>query len=508
MTKAVCLMLNKYSLSSPLLTCLLLIGLHYSGTHQFALAEEPTIDIRQFGAKPGGKILCTDAIQKAIDACADAGAGHVVVPAGTFLTGTVFMKSNVTLRLEKGAVLLGSPWIRDYPPQAPMTKSRYDQHLRTSLVFAQGVNNVSVTGKGTLNGNSKSKNDFTEDGRGHRHRPCLIWFDECTDVRVKDITFTSAGFWTEAYTKCHNVHIDGITVKDSTFPNNDGCDILDCENVIVENCDIVCRDDAICLKGYTPEGCKNIVIRNNRVRSMCNGIKAGTDSSGGFQNILIEDNEIYQTRISGIALEVVDGGLMQNVVVRNIKMNVVGTPIFIKLGDRNRPVYVDGIETAVPAGVICDVHISGIRATVDKAKELNAETGQAHNYFTYASSITGFPGHYVERVYIEDVDIEITGGFPLRTAEDAKRNVPEESRRYPENRMFGVLPAYGFYIRHAKDIRMKNVCVAIRQEDGRPAFLLDDVHSSIFDDIQTESVSNTPSFLVEPNCTDISLEKE
>lgn len=469
------------------------------------MKRQNTFNIIQYGAVAGSETLCTKAIQKAIDACANAGGGRVIVPSGTFLTGTVFMKSYVNLHLEDQAVLLGSPWFKNYPPQKPTERRRYERHLQTSLIFAQGVHDISVTGKGTLNGNSQGKNDFKSDGRTAKHRPCLIWFDECTNVLVQGVTFTSSGFWTETYTMCRNVHVDGITVTDSTFRNNDGCNIVDCDNFIVENCDINALDDAICLKAYTPRGCNNVVIRNNRVRSLCNGIKAGTDSSGGFRNILIEDNEVYQTGISGIALEIVDGGTMENVIIRNIKMDVVGTPIFIKLGNRSRPVYVDGVETKVPMGILRDVKISGIRATVDRARKLNDDEKQVLNFHPFASSITGIPGYYVENIYIDDVDIKILGGFPIQTAEDAQRHVEENSKKYPENRMFGVLPAYGFYIRHARDIKMTNVRVAIMQKDARSAFVLDDVHDSVFHDICTENVSTTSPFSMQSNCTGVDV---
>ncbi len=321
------------------------------------------------------------------------------------------------------------------------------------------------------------------------------------------MTFTSSGFWTETYTKCKNVHVDGITVRDSTFRNNDGCNIIDCENALVENCDINALDDGICLKGYTEEGCKNVVIRNNTVRSLCNGIKAGTDSSGGFQNILIENNRIWQTGIAGIALELVDGGLMQNVIVRNIEMDVVETPIFIKLGDRNRPVYPNGVETKPANGAIRDVHISGIHATVNNAEKYGDEEEAQHNYTPYTSTITGIPGYCIERLYIDDVNIEILGGFPVRTEEDAQRVVEENSTKYPENRMFGVLPAHGFYIRHVKDLHMNNVNVSIRQEDARPCFVLDDVHDSEFHGIQTEQVSEVPVFRIDDNCSSITRDE-
>lgn len=468
-----------------------------------AIQRSQEFNIVTYGALEGGDVLNTEAIQKAVDACASAGGGRVVVPSGKYLTGTIFLKSHVDLHLEDDAVLLGSPWIKNYPPQKPRERRRYESDLQTSLIFAQGAHDISVTGKGTLNGNSKARNDFKADGRSGKHRPGLIWFDECANVRVQGVTMTSAGFWTETYTMCRNVHVDGVTVMDSTFKNNDGCNIVDCENFVVENCDINALDDGICLKAYTPVGCNNVVVRNNKVRSLCNGIKVGTDSSGVFQNILIENNKIWHTGIAGIALEVTDGAHMRNVVVRNIEMDVVETPLFIKLGNRNRPVYVNGKETMPSTGTIRDVHISGIRATVDNAKKFGKQEERHHNYSPYTSSITGIPGHYPEGISIDDVDIEILGGFPPGTARDAAREIPENSKGYPENRMFGVLPAYGFYIRHVKDIQMTNVRVTIRQKDERPAFVLDDVHDSVFHEIHTESITDTPRFVFKNNCTNI-----
>ncbi len=461
-------------------------------------------NIAEYGAAPTGETLCTEAIQRAIDACAASGGGRVLVPKGTFLSGTVVLKDRVNLHLEEGATLLGSPWMRDYPPQKARERARYEKYLATSLVFAQGARDISVSGKGTLNGNSKGENDFISEERVEKHRPTLLWFDECANVLVRDVTFTASGFWTENYTKCRNVHVDGIRVKDSTFRNNDGCNIIDCENALVENCDIDALDDGICLKGYTTAGCRNVVIRKNRVRSICNGIKAGTDSSGGFQNILIEDNVVWQTGIAGIALELTDGGVMQNVVVRNITMDVVETPIFIKLGDRNRPIYqADGSDAIPSTGVLRDVLISGIRATVNNAEKFNDAERATHNYLPYASSITGIPGHPVERVRIEDVRVEILGGFPPGTPEDANRVIEENSNKYPENRMFGTLPAHAFYIRHARGIHLSDVRVSMRQEDARPAFVLDDVHDSVFTGIKTESVSQVEAVRIAENCSGV-----
>ncbi len=464
-------------------------------------------DLKEFlitdhGAKAGGTVLCTAAIQKTIDAAAAAGGGIVIIPEGTFLSGTIVLTDNIRLHLEKGAVLLGSPLTREYPPQKPATPTRYSEWMMRSLIFAQKATNISVTGEGTLNGNSQVKNDFKSDGRGIKHRPTLIWFDECKNTHTQGISLTSSGFWTQVYTRGKNIHVDGIRVYDSNFWNNDGCDILDCEDVLVENCDIDAMDDGICLKGYTRKGCRNVIIRNNKVRSLCNGIKAGTDSSGGFRNILIENNKVHNTGIAALAMEITDGGEMSNVIIRNITMDRVHTPIFIKLGNRNRPLYLpDGSKEKVATGVIRGVHISGIKATVDKCKRFNVKE-RAHNYRVYASSITGVGEHKVENVTIENVDIAILGGFKECTEEDAARDVRENGGGYPENRMFGVLPAYGFFIRHVKGLTMKNVNVTIKQKDARPAILLDDVHDSQLS-VTAKGVTDTPTFVQKANCTNV-----
>ena len=463
--------------------------------------ENPDINILDFGAEANGKTLNTNAIQKAIDRCFKKGGGRVIIPAGTFLTGSVVLKSKVTLYLEKDAVLLASPFFKDFPQQTVRREARYAKYLHRALIVAQGVEDIAVTGPGILDGNAKldGSGEFKE---RNAENPSFIWFDECKNVLVKDVTFRRSVWWTQAYTRCGNVHIDHITVTENYFYNADGCDIVDCDDFIVENCDINANDDGICLKGYTREGCQRGIIRNNKVRTLCNGIKMGTDSSGGFRDINIEDNEVWQTGISGIALQIVDGGIMENIRVRNITMNGVGTPINLRLGDRNRKVYG---ELGVQPGILRNVYIGDIKATVNKPKKFNDEERKRLNLETYASSICGIPGNHIQDITIENVSITILEGFPPATAEDSLREIPEVSKKYPENRMFGTLPSYGFYIRHARGIKMKNVNVEVKQKDGRPAFILDDVHDSVFEDIRAQNPITTPAVTVSQNCSDIAL---
>jgi len=482
-------------------------------------AESPgglsRFNIVEYGAVDGGTVFCTKAVQKAIDACHAAGGGEVIVPEGTFLTGTIYLKDGVAFHIRKGATLLGSNRIADYPEQEK-SGTRMDDYLSRSLIFARGARNISVVGEGVVDGQGRLKqNDFLDDPkRARSYRPMLIWFDRCENILVTGVTFKAAGYWTQTYSRSRNGRISGIRVRDNVNDNNDGCDIVDSRDFVVENCDIDCIDDGICLKAFTEAGCRNVTIRNNRVKSLCNAIKTGTDSSGqGFQDLLIENNHLYQVGRAAIALETTDGGVLRNVIVRNITTDVVGTPIFIKLGDRQRPTVGPGGNDVAPEriGIIKDIHISGIRATMDD------ETMPARDEYTHdetrlykqtepkACSITGIPGHYVEGVTIEDVDIEIRGGYhkPRTQAKYADFDVPENSKKYPNPDMFGILPGYGFFVRHVKGMTMRNVRIATRVEDVRPAIVLDDVHDSKFTGITKESVSDTALFRVKPNCTGI-----
>ena len=462
--------------------------------------EDNVFNIMDYGARAGGEKLNTAAIQKAVDACARKGGGKVVVPGGTFLSGSIYLKSNVNLYLDNGAILLSSPYFKDFPEHLPRKDVRYQKYLKRALIYAQAEHDISVSGPGILDGNAKL------DGSGEfkekiSDNPSFIWFDECENVTVKDITYRRSVWWTQAYSQCRNVHVDHITVTENYFYNADGCDIVDCEDFIVENCDINADDDGICMKGYTSNGCRRGVIRNNKVRSLCNGIKMGTDSSGGFRDILIENNEVWQTGISGLALQIVDGGVMENITARNTTMNGIGTPITLRLGDRNR--LVRG-ELTVQPGIMRNILISGVKATVNRAQKNEIET-KHHDISPYTSSICGIPDNLIQDVRLENIDITVLGGFEPVSAEAVLQEIPEKGNKYPESNMFGTLPSYGFYVRHARGVSMNNISVTIQQKDGRPAFLLDDVHDSTFERISVSSPSKTPAFTTGPNCSGIQL---
>jgi polygalacturonase len=376
-------------------------------------------DVRDYGAKPDGKTMCTKSIQKAIDECAKNSGGTVYFPPGTFLSGTIYMKSNVTLRLDTGSTLLGSPSLKDYPPTVQAFRSYTDNYTDKSLIYGEKLKRIAITGDGTIDGQGRAFKG------PYKVRPYMIRIIQCQNVMVKDVTIQNSPMWVQHYLACDDVLIDGITVRSRVNANNDGINIDCCHRVLISNCNITSGDDAIVLKSTAARPCRNVTVSNCVLSSLCNGLKMGTESNGGFQNIVMTGCAIYDTRLAGIALEIVDGGTMDRVVVSNIAMNGIGAPIFLRLGNRARPFKKDMEKPKM--GAMRNITISNIEATGANP------TGCA---------ISGLPGHPIENVTISNTRLSFAGGG---TKKDAARAIPEKPTAYPEYSMFGRLPAYGFY---------------------------------------------------------------
>ncbi len=280
--------------------------------------------VRQFGATGDGTNMDTAAIQKAIDAASAAGGGTVFFSPGTYLSGSVFLKSHVKLRLDQGAMLLGSPQRSDY------RKLNF-----LALIIADKQEDIGIEGRGVINGQGRLLAVGYEmpvtsgkwpDAR-EAERPVVINFRNCRNIAIRDVTLTNSACWMQLYRDCENVTIENITVRNMSALTNDGLDIDGCAHVVVRGCDIDSEDDGICLKS-TDKACDDVLVENCRVRSTCNALKFGTASSVGFKNITCRNLEIYDTYISAIALEIVDGGKMENVQIVASRSRTATMPFF------------------------------------------------------------------------------------------------------------------------------------------------------------------------------------
>jgi hypothetical protein len=305
-----------------------------------------------------------------------------------------------------------------------------------------------------------------------------IYFRGCRNVLIKGITLKDPGSWNQTYDQCKNVSIDGITVDSKSYWNNDGVDIVDCDTVRISNSYFDAADDGICLKSHSPDFiCQNVYIHNNTIRTSANGIKFGTASLGGFRNIKIINNLVFDTYRSAITFAAVDGGIVENVIVDSLRSINTGNVIFLRIGER----------TAGKKGKMSNISISNIYAEVPSSKP-----DAGYNYEgpvedmprnISPASIVGLPDAFIENVTLKNIEILYPGGGNAafaRVGLDELDKVPEMAASYPEFSMFKELPAWGFYIRHAKGISFENITLSCFKKDYRTAVVLDDVCGAKF----------------------------
>jgi len=429
-----------------------------------APGAEKVYDVRDCGAKADGRTLCTSSIQKAIDQCSQDGGGTVYLAPGTFLSGTIYLKSDVVLKLDVGCTLLGSKDLKDYPPTVQAFRSYTDNYTDKSLIYAEKAERIAIIGRGTIDGQGASFKG------PYKVRPYTIRFIECRNVTVEDITLRNSPMWMQHYMACDDVRISGITVTSRVNHNNDGINIDSCHRVVISDCNISSGDDAIVLKSTSARICRDVTVSNCVVSSRCNGLKMGTESNGGFKNIVMTGCAIYDTRLAGIALEIVDGGIMDRVIVSNITMDRIGAPIFLRLGNRARPFKKDMEKPGI--GAMRNITISNIEATGAGL------TGCA---------IAGLPQAAIENVTLSNLRLSFEGGGAKA---DADRTVPEKPDSYPEYSMFGVLPTYGLYCRHVKGLKLLNVQLQLAKADQRRAVFFEDVEDVFIDspDISSQMI--------------------
>lgn len=460
--------------------------------------------IMDHGANGDGDFLNTIAIQSAIDQCFEQGGGTVYMPAGRFRTGTIILKSHVSLYLEAGAFILGSTDLKDYPEIYPGFRSYTDvNYVDKSLIYAEKAENISIYGRGTIDGQGE-EDVFDLPGReNYKKRPYIIRMVECRDVRISGISLINSAMWVQHYLACEDLHIDGISVRSLVNHNNDGIDIDCCRRVRISNCDIDSGDDAIVLKATAPKDCEQICISNCVLRSRCNAIKLGTESVGGFKDILINNCVIYDTRLAAIALEMVDGGTADRIQINNISANGAGAAIFIRLGNRARH------HLALGSGGGKKYYFEE-NQKLDKPgmgmmKNISISNFICTGADTVGCSITGIPGFEVQNITLRDIHISFAG----EGAEKPVINeVPENVSDYPEYGMFGKLPAYGIYSRHVRNISLYNVRLDYEKDDYRPALLFDDVKGLVLSDLNLKQPSGMGAAVIFKNTNDIKSDSD
>lgn len=416
--------------------------------------------VRVHGAKGDGMTKDTKAVQRAIDACAAKGGGTVYFPPGVYRCGTIHLRSGVTLWLDNGATIMGSPFRRDYEryeeldfPNDADVETTYFRH---SLLFGEDIERVAIAGFGTIDSN------FTRRGG-----PKAISLKRCRFVEIRGIRILNCPNYAISLLGTDFVNIDGVTILNGFA---DGIDPDSCRNVRISNCHIETVDDAIVPKASFSLGerrsCENITVTNCYLSTRCNAFKLGTESGGDFKYITVSNCVMsglkgYSPALSGVALETVDGANLEGVAVSNLTMVDVRAPIFLRLGNRGRD-----MEVPVP-GTLRNVVISDIVAV----------------RASLACSIAGIPGHNIENVTLSNIRMEFIGGNPRQPSAVP---VPELEANYPESAMFGPLPAYALFVRHVENLTLSNINVSYRPQFWR-------LTTDIYRDIQWPEDESLPS---------------
>lgn len=419
--------------------------------------------VEDYGAVVDGTTMNTAAIQKAIDACSSRGGGVVLFEKGDYLTGTFQIKSGVMIEVAEFARILGSTDIRDYPPMVEEFKSVMSENYAfcQSLIYAEKADCVGIRGRGEIYFRGEKVHFSSPETTGPiKDRPLGIRMIECTRVVLQDIFLHNSASWMQNYIACKDLIFEGIRVENQANYNNDGLDPDGCTNVIVRNCFINAEDDAMCIKGASGLISQNILIENSTFVSTCNAFKLGTDTQGDFKNILVRNcilGGVPYSMVSieghqastGITVATVDGGDVSDIVLQNITINQARCPVFVRIGHRGR--VIPGREKPLP-GTLRRVLIENVK-------------GESN--FRQGSFISGISGYPVEDVCIRQYHVQMQGGG---TAEMASQAVPENVGGYPDAHKFlrEGLPSYGFYVRHARNVRFDQVSVTPVAKDLRP----------------------------------------
>lgn len=440
-------------------------------------------DVLDFGAVGDGKTINTKAIQQAIDKCnANKEGGTVYLHDGIYVTGTLHLKSNVALHIEAGSILRGSANHNDYPQMiCSLPSFRANEHYQ--LMFAEKSSHITITGGGIIDGYSLFEG-YPWKGRNNEHeRPRMIRMIQCSNIKLKDITLMRSPNWTQYYEGCTNLEAENITVRCYTGTNNqDGIDISGCKDVRLKNFNVSCGDDVICVKAMSMLPGENIYVDGVRSRyANCNIIKIGTETHGSVRNMHVTNIEGYARYC--LAIESVDGAVVENITYENATLYNCAAPFMIKLGNRGRT-FKGGPDPA-PVGIIRDITLRNIRNTDIGYVEVKGGPG-------VGAPIGGIPGHPVQNVTIENCDLLFYG--TIHDPEMIYREIPENENKYPEFNIYGTCPSYGIFFRHVDGIMCKNVRIRLKNYDVRPAIVLDDVKNYTFENVEYQSFSRTEPY--------------
>ena len=429
-----------------------------------------TFNVREFGATGNGLSNDTPAINRAIERCSANGGGEVGFPAGTYSAASIHLKSNVRFVLDPTAVITGAASGYDAPE--PNAFDKYQDyghsHFHNALMWGENLENFAIVG-GKVNGGHLIQGDLKGKDIGDKVISILVG----RNLLFTNVTHETGGHFVYLLNDCENVTLANVVIKKS----RDAVDLMGCRNVRVSGCRFTgCSDDTIGVKSDYALGRKilseNIYVWENYFESGCNGLQFGSETAGDFRNINFWNIRIGRAMKAGIGITCNDGAIIENVNYRNITMQEAANPIYMLITDRLRTG-----KPGAKVGTIRNVRISNVVAT-----EVVAGKGPAH-----AVTISGRPEARLENITLENVKITYQGGGKPEEADI----VPPYPKDYSPKSL-GPRPASGVYIRHVKDLTLRNVEVAFAAPEAKPPLVAFDVDGFELDGFKTPVAGGMP----------------
>ena len=383
-----------------------------------------TYHVKNYGAIGDGSTSDTCAIQNAIDHCAKEGGGTVLLENGQYVSGTLRLPSDVTLKIEGNARLLASRDIRDYREDVHHNRYRNEQALDRCLIYAEDAENIGILGSGEINGCSEA---FPNEGS--IYRPMMLRFLRCKNIRLSDIRLYNAAAWTTAFLDSSHIWVDRVDIQNQKRYNGDGLDFDGCSHVYVRDCHILGTDDNLCLQSGSREyPVHDIHVSGCTFSSVCAAIRIGLKSIGSIYNVVVQNCTMHNVWREGIKVECTEGGEISDVLIDNIAMRNVSRPVFLILNNRFEPNgWGSSVELQeVPEiGVVKRITISNLHAADDEE--------MARPHLRFGNDIMGSPSfngiridapkeHPIEEVTLRNLHYTSIGGVRLA-------DIPEQ---YPE----------------------------------------------------------------------------
>ncbi len=468
-------------------------------------------NVKDYGAKGDGTTLDSPSINKAIEDVSANGGGDIYFPAGTYLCGSIRLKSDINLNLSAGCVILAAPGDMNAYDESesfggfPEYQDGGHTYFHNSLIWAENAENISITGFGRIDGLGLTKRDTERAGNvqggsiGTGDKAIALKL--CRNVTIRDITIFRGGHFAIIMTGCERGVIDNVTID----TNRDGIDIDCCKYLSISNTRVnTPSDDAIVLKSSyalkKPVICEHISVTNchvtgyklgtlldctyqpEKVNWVCGRFKLGTESNGGYRDITLSNCTFNYS--SGLAFETVDRGVMENIAVSNVTLNHVHHyPIYITTGCRNR-------------GPKEDTHLS-------TARDIQISNVVANDCDSLCSIIvTGMAEEPIRNVWLNNIRLNYRGGGePL----EDPRGYREQGTNYPEPRFAGPTPASGLYARHVDGLHVDGLSVSFQKPDNRPLVVLDDVSNASIRTMDNENKAISTADVVTFDCKNIKV---